>query len=97
VTRPARRPGYLPVRVECLIWATGAACIATAAALAAALLPSVEAPRGDGPRTHPQPVRTASTAPAHPSVDKRKFIIEQNVDCWIGQPGATCGTGRTYQ
>jgi hypothetical protein len=27
---------------------------------------------------------------------KEQFIIEQNPNCWIGVPGATCGPERTY-
>jgi hypothetical protein len=34
----------------------------------------------------------------HKKVDKGNLIIQQNPDCWIGIPGATCDTGtRTYR
>lgn len=97
--RPARRqsPGTSgPV----IALGTGAAAgIASLWLVLAALTPQIHPPEGSGPPTRPQPVRTAhSDAPVHPPIDKRKLIIMQNVNCWLGgQPGATCGPERTYR
>lgn len=65
---------------------------------AATLTPDIHPPDPSGPTRAPQPVRTAhSGAPGTPRVPKPPLIIEQNVECWIAIPGATCEPGRrTY-
>lgn len=67
-------------------------------AVADALSPDIRTPGVVGPTVTPRPVRTAhSGAPGTPRIDKRRLIIEQNVNCWLGVPGATCDPGRrTY-
>lgn len=65
---------------------------------AAALTPEIDPPGRSVPAGTPQPRRTAhSGAPGTPPVIKPKLIIEQNPNCWIGAPGATCDPERrTY-
>lgn len=64
---------------------------------AAALTPDIDPGGPEVPTRHPQPARTAhSGAPGTPPISKPELIIQQNVNCWIGVPGATCGPERTY-
>lgn len=51
------------------------------------------------PKKHFQyvPSTQVTGTPAAPQIlDKATLIIQQNNQCWIGVPGATCGPERTY-
>lgn len=51
---------------------------------------------GTDARPRPVPQPTPNSAPMPPSVDKKTLIIEQNYNCWLAIPGATCGPERTF-
>jgi hypothetical protein len=103
VVRPGRRPpgrrGTNP-RVDAALGLTGI-LIAVCAALHGAKAGPTIHPRPRDTTGHPggsqRPTQPTGHPRPHTRIDKARLIIWQDVDCWNGNPGITCGPERTYQ